>query len=66
MKTILATFGHVNISPTKTCDLAGYGPNPWKSIADSLEINGIFIRDGNQSIMILSFDLLYVTQDIKN
>jgi hypothetical protein len=54
--------GSIDITPQRPIPLAGWQDRvePFDRVADSLEINGILLRDGDVSALVLSIDALYV------
>jgi hypothetical protein len=54
--------GSVDITPRQPLPLAGYSrrTEPFAGVADPLEANALVCRDRHQTIVLVSFDLLYV------
>jgi hypothetical protein len=56
-----------DITPPKPFPLAGHSGrrNPFKRVHDPLELNGILLRQGHRAIVLVTADLLYVTEDLE-
>jgi hypothetical protein len=62
MATLQFTSGYVDITPTNPLPLAGHAgrAGPYAGIADDLEANAVIVQDGDQLLIAITFDLLYV------
>lgn len=57
----------VDITPLKPFPLAGYErrPDRFERVHDPLELNGILLRQGHRAVVLVTADLLYVTEDLE-
>jgi hypothetical protein len=60
--------GFVDITPTHRVPLAGYAGRSaaFDGIDDPLEANAVLLSDGQQLVIVVTFDLLYVGDDLRN
>jgi len=58
----------VTITPTRPVPLAGIAKRqgPYASVEGDLEVNALLLDDGGRSVLLLSFDLLYVGQALRD
>ena len=57
----------VEITPQKPYPLFGYAgrPDRFDRIHDPLELNGTLLRQGNRTLLLVTADLLYATEDLE-
>ena len=55
------------ITPQKPFPLSGYEgrPDHFDRVHDPLELNGILLRQGHRAVVLVTADLLYVTEDLE-
>lgn len=60
--------GSIEITPPEPCALAGFSAREgaFTRVADPLELNGILLRQGGHSLLIISADLLYVGDQVES
>jgi len=58
----------VDITPRRPLPLAGYSrrTEPFAGVADPLEANALVCRDGQQTLVLVAFDLLYVGELLRH
>ena len=66
--SIYLAAASIDITPQNPLPLAGYRrrPDRFSRVRDPLEVNGVLLRQGDRVAVILSADLLYVTDHLKD
>lgn len=65
--TLRAAAGVADITPAMPCELGGYEARKgaFRGVAEKLEINGVVLSDIKNKVVLMTADLLYVTEEMK-
>ncbi len=66
-KSVLIGWSKQNITPSFPVDMAGYGNRGvFETVNDSIFVRTFLFQEGDKQYAIISFDLIMVSQDLKN